>query len=191
MRRREFITLLGGATAAWPLVVSAQQAHRIRRVAVLMVYAEDDSGAKSRVHALESALPALGWMKGQNIQLDYWWSPGDQAALRKDAAELVSEAPDLILASGTSVLSVVRELTKSIPILFIGVSDPEGAGFVKNLAQPGGNLTGFTNFEPAISGKWLEILKEVAPHVTRVTWGASAFSVTAIRSRDFFRCLKH
>jgi putative ABC transport system substrate-binding protein len=167
MRRREFIAGLVGA-AAWPFTARAQQAERQRRVGVLFGLAENDPEAQARVKALESGLLALGWVKGRNIQLEYRWAPGGQTDLRNRAAELVTGAPDLIVANGTSVLLIVREATQLIPVLFTGVSDPEGAGFVTSLARPGGNLTGFTNFEPTISGKWLGLLKEVAPHVTRV-----------------------
>jgi putative ABC transport system substrate-binding protein len=167
MRRREFIGLVGGA-AAWPLAARAQQPNRIRRVAVLGGTAENDPETQARVNALESGLLALGWAKGRSIQLEYRWAPGGQTDLRNGAAELVAGAPDLLVANGTSVLLITREATQSIPILFMGVSDPEGAGFVTSLARPGGNLTGFTNFEPSITGKWLGILKEVAPYVTRV-----------------------
>jgi putative ABC transport system substrate-binding protein len=167
MKRREFITIAGGA-AAWPLAARAQQPNRIRRVAVLVGNAENDPETQARVNALESGLLALGWAKGRNIQLEYRWALGGQADLRNGAAELVAGAPDLLVASGTSVLLIAREATQSIPIVFMLVSDPEGAGFVTSLARPGGNLTGFTNFEPSITGKWLGILKEVAPYVMRV-----------------------
>jgi putative ABC transport system substrate-binding protein len=168
MRRRKFIKLMGGGAAAWPLAARAEQPNRIRRVAVLVGNAENDPETQVRVNALESGLLALGWAKGRNIQLEYRWAPGGQADLRNGAAELVAGAPDLLVASGTSVLLIAREATQSIPIVFMLVSDPEGAGFVTSLARPGGNLTGFTNFEPSITGKWLGILKEVAPYVTRV-----------------------
>jgi putative ABC transport system substrate-binding protein len=168
MKRRKFITLLGSAAAAWPLSARAQQPNRIRRVAVLGGFAENDPEAQARVNALESGLLALGWAKGRNVQLEYRWAPGGRTDLRNRAAELVAGAPDLLVVNGTSVLLVAREATQSIPILFMGVFDPEGAGFVTSLARPGGNLTGFANFEPSITGKWLGILKEVAPYVTQV-----------------------
>lgn len=128
----------------------------------------NDREAQLRVKAFESAWPELGWMEGRNIEVDYRWAPGDFSLMRTEAAKLVATAPEVILANGTSVLTALREVTQSIPIVFLGVSDPEGAGIVANLARPGGHMTGFTNFEPAIGGKWLQILKEVAPLVSRV-----------------------
>ncbi len=128
----------------------------------------NDKEAQLRVRAFESSWPELGWIEGRNIHVDYRWAPGDFALMRTQASELVAMAPDVILANGTSVLTALREATQSIPIVFLGVSDPEGAGIVANLARPGGNMTGFTNFEPAIGGKWLQMLKEIAPHLTRV-----------------------
>jgi len=165
MRRRAFITLFGGAAAAWPFAAHAQS-ERVRRVGVLMGIAADDSEAQLRRKAFESAWSDLGWVAGRNITVDYRWAPGDQNAIRKHAAELVASSPDIILAAGTPVLAAVREATQSIPIVFVGISDPEGTGVVASLARPGGNITGFANFEPAISGKWLQALKEIAPHVT-------------------------
>jgi putative ABC transport system substrate-binding protein len=167
MRRREFITLIGGA-AAWPLASRAQQATRLRRIGVLMGLSPSDREAQLRIKAFESAWPELGWIEGRNIHVDYCSAPGDISLMRTQASELVATAPEVILAFGTSVLAALREATPSIPIVFLGVSDPEGAGVVANLARPGGHMTGFTNFEPAIGGKWLRILKEIAPRVTRV-----------------------
>jgi putative tryptophan/tyrosine transport system substrate-binding protein len=167
MRRRGFITLLGG-TAAWPLMVQAQQKDRLRRIGVLMGLSANDKEAQLRVKAFESSWPELGWIEGRNIHVDYRWAPGDFALMRTEAAKLVATAPEVILANGTSVLTALREATQSIPIVFLGVSDPEGAGIVANLARPGGHMTGFTNFEPAMGGKWLQTLKEIAPHVSRV-----------------------
>jgi putative ABC transport system substrate-binding protein len=164
MRRREFIGLIGAA-AAWPTAVRAQQPNRAPTIGVLMG-AVDDPEAQRRVKAFESAFPELGWVKGRNIQLDYRWPhvSGMQAA----ADELVASAPDVIVANGTSVLAAVRKATNSIPVVFTGISDPEGVGVVSNLARPGGNMTGLANFEPSMGGKWLQILKETAPGLTRV-----------------------
>jgi putative ABC transport system substrate-binding protein len=167
MRRRQFITLLGG-TAAWPLTADAQQGGRLRRIGVLMGLSPNDKEAQLRVKAFESSWPELGWIEGHNIYVDYRWAPGDFTLMRTEAAKLVASAPEVILANGTSVLTALREATQSIPIVFLGVSDPEGAGIVANLARPGGHMTGFTNFEPAMGGKWLQTLKEIAPHLTRV-----------------------
>jgi putative ABC transport system substrate-binding protein len=152
-----------------------------------MAIAENDVDSQARMKALEAGLLALGWSKGRNIQFEYRWAPGGQADLHKRTAEMVAGGPDLIIAGGTSVLLVVREATQSIPILFIGVSDPEGAGFVKGLARPGGNLTGLANFEPSIGGKWLELLKEAAPRVTRV--GILRYKDALIRFRPVFDTL--
>jgi putative tryptophan/tyrosine transport system substrate-binding protein len=162
--RREFITVLGGVAMAWPFAARAQQSGRVRRIGVLM--ANFDS--QPRVKAFESAWPALGWIEGRNVHIDYHFAAGDPDSFRSHAAALVAAAPEVILAAGTSVLAAVRQATQSIPTVFVGISDPEGAGVVASLSRPGGNLTGFANFEPAIGGKWLQTLKEVAPHVTRV-----------------------
>ena len=168
MRRREFITVIGGATVAWSHGARAQQGSRLRRIAVLMGLSPDDKEAQLRVKAFESAWPELGWIEGRNIHVDYRWTSGDIALMRSHASELVANSPEVILAEGTSVLAALREATRSIPIVFLGVSDPEGAGVVTNLARPGGNITGFANFEPAMGGKWLQTLKEIAPHLTRI-----------------------
>src|SRR5437868_4905705 len=167
MRRREFITVIGGATV-WPLCARAQQVSRMRKIAVLMGLSPNDPEAQLRVKAFESAWPELGWIEGRNIHVEYRWSSGDVALMRSHALELAANPPEVILAEGTSVLAALREATRSIPIVFLGVSDPEGAGVVMNLARPGGNITGFANFEPAIGGKWLQTLKEMAPHLTRI-----------------------
>jgi putative ABC transport system substrate-binding protein len=167
MRRREFITVIGGATA-WSLCARAQQGSQTRRIAVLMGLSPNDQEAQLRIKAFESAWSELGWIEGRNIHVDYRWASGDVALMRKHALELVANPPEVILAEGTSVLAALREATRSIPIVFLGVSDPEGAGIVTNLARPGGNITGFANFEPPMGGKWLQTLKEIAPHLTRI-----------------------
>jgi putative tryptophan/tyrosine transport system substrate-binding protein len=167
MRRREFITVLGGA-AAWPLAAGAQHGTRLRRIGVLMGLSPSDWEAQLRIKAFESSWPELGWIEGRNIHVEYRWAPGEIALMRTQASELVAAAPEVILAFGAPVLAALREATQSIPIVFLGVSDPEGAGVIANLARPGGHMTGFANFEPAIGGKWLQILKEIAPHVNRV-----------------------
>ena len=167
MRRREFITLLGGAAAAWPLAARAQQSNRLRVVGVLLAMAPDDPEAQLRVKAFEAGLRELGWTEGRNLRLEYRWAAGDAALLRKQATELVGLAPDLILATSTPVLAALRQ-ENPLPIVFVQVTDPIGGGFVPNLARPGGSLTGFTSFEFTIGSKWLEALKHVAPAVTRV-----------------------
>jgi putative ABC transport system substrate-binding protein len=168
MRRREFLGVLGGAVAAWPLTARAQQANRVRRVGILMGLAATDSEAVQRAQAFEASGNELGWNAGRNIRIDYRWAPGDLNVLRSHASELVASAPDVIVVAGTPVLAAVQQETSSIPIVFAGVSDPEGSGVIANIARPGGNITGFANFEPAIGGKWLEMLKDVAPAVSRV-----------------------
>jgi putative tryptophan/tyrosine transport system substrate-binding protein len=167
MRRREFITLLGGAAAAWPLAARAQQADHVRRIGVLMAYAEDNPDGKPRLAAFAQRLQELGWTDGRNIHIEYRWSAGDAERTRRFAAELVALAPDIILAGNTSTVGPLQQATRTVPIVFAGVVDPVGAGFVDSLARPGGNITGFTQFEYGMSGKWLELLKEVAPHVKR------------------------
>jgi putative tryptophan/tyrosine transport system substrate-binding protein len=167
MRRREFISLIGGAAAAWPLAARAQQSDRIRRIGVLMAYAEDNPDGKPRLAAFAKALQELGWTDGRNIRIEYRWSAGDAERTRRYATELVALSPDIILAGNTSTVGPLQQATHTVPIVFAGVVDPVGAGFVNSLAHPGGNITGFTQFEYGMSGKWLELLKEVAPNVTR------------------------
>ena len=168
MRRREFITLLGGATA-WPLVARAQQGEQVRRVGVLMNVAADDPEAPARVGAFSQGLAELGWTIGRNVRIDYRWYAGNADAARKYATELVALAPDVILASGTLGVTAMEQVTRPVPIaiVFTLVADPVGAGFVNSLAQPGGNATGFMLFEYSLSGKWLELLKQIAPRMTR------------------------
>jgi len=166
MERREFITLLGGAAATWSLAARAQQLERIRRVGVLMGIA-NDSDASARAVALQEAMRVLGWTIGRNIQIDYSFASGDAERMRTYAKELVSSAPDVIIAVTNPALQAVLDATRSQPIVFLQVSDPVGGGFVESLDHPGGNITGFTNFEPEVGSKWLQILKEIAPGVER------------------------
>jgi putative tryptophan/tyrosine transport system substrate-binding protein len=165
VRRREFILALGGA-AAGPLAARAQQ-ERMRRIGVLMNIAADDPDAQIRLAALLQGLQQVGWTVGQNIQIDYRWGGGSAELMRKYAVELVALAPDVILAHSSTALAPLLEATRTVPIVFAVVADPVGAGYVDSLARPGGNATGFTNFEYTIAGKWLELLKDVAPGVTR------------------------
>jgi putative ABC transport system substrate-binding protein len=164
MKRRDFLRVLGGTATAWPLDARAQQSGRLRRIGVIM----GDFDSAARIKAFKSAWPALGWVEGRNIQIDFHFTAADPASFRTHAAAVVAAGPEVILAAGTSVLAAVRQATQSIPIVFVGISDPEGAGVVTSLSRPGGNLTGFANFEPAIGGKWLQTLKEIAPNVTRI-----------------------
>jgi putative ABC transport system substrate-binding protein len=166
MKRRAFITLLGGA-AAWPVVARAQQPERMRRVAVLMNPAPDDPQSRGRVTAFMHELQALGWTDGDNVQIAFRWAGGDTARVHRYAAELVAAAPDVILTTGGFGVGPLRAETRTIPIVFVSVADPVGSGFVRSLARPGGNATGFANFEYGISAKWLELLKEIAPRITR------------------------
>jgi putative tryptophan/tyrosine transport system substrate-binding protein len=165
MRRRDFISLFGGA-AAWPLAARAQS-ERLRRVAVLMVQAANDAEGQSRLAAFLQALRQLGWTEGQNFRIDTRWATANEHA-RRQSEELAALAPDVILATATLAVAPLQQITRTIPIVFVNVVDPVGAGFVTSLARPGGNTTGFTAFEYGISGKWLELLKEIAPGVTRV-----------------------
>jgi ABC-type uncharacterized transport system substrate-binding protein len=170
MRRRQFITtLLGGAAVAWPLAVRAQQPVRTHRIGVLVAgAAADDPDGRARSAAFLQGLQQLGWTDGRNIRIEYRWGAGDADNMRKYATELVALAPDVILASGTATVAPLLQETRTVPIVFAQVTDPVGAGFVDSLARPGGNATGFILFEYGISGKWLELLKEIAPGVTRV-----------------------
>ena len=167
MKRREFIAGLVGV-AAWPREVHGQRSERPRLIGALMGVPEDDPEGLSHVTALRQGLRAWGWEEGNNLQIDYRWSPGDPATIRAQAAELVALRPDLIVALGSAGVQAVQPETRTIPIVFVNAPDPVNLGFVVSLAHPGGNITGFTGFEPSMAGKWLEILKEVAPGVTRV-----------------------
>jgi putative ABC transport system substrate-binding protein len=169
MRRREFITMLGSA-AAWPLAARAQQGERVRRIAVMMTTAENDPEGAARAAALRQGLEELGWVEGRNLRVDWHWSAGDVARIRATAAELAKIAPDLIVANGTVNLSAAKDATASIPIVFVVVNDPVGQGFVASLAHPGGNITGFTFVEYSMFGKSLQLLKQLAPGVTRVAF---------------------
>jgi putative ABC transport system substrate-binding protein len=166
MKRREFITLLGGA-AAWPLAAGAQQGERVRRIGVLMNQAADDPEGQARLIAFVQALQQFGWTDGRNVRIDTRWAAGDADRIRQYAAEFAAPAPDVILATGSFGVGPLLQATRAVPIVFVIVPDPVGAGFVDNLARPGGNATGFLQFEYALSGKWLELLKQVAPSVTR------------------------
>jgi putative tryptophan/tyrosine transport system substrate-binding protein len=168
MQRREFITLLGGAAAAWPVAARAQQGERMRRIGVLMNLVADDPESTLRVVAFVQGLQELGWTEGRNVRIDARWGAGDADRIRKYAAELVALAPDVILASGATTLGPLQQVTRTLPIVFAQVADPVGGGNVASLARPGGNATGFTNFEYGMSAKWLELLKQIAPRVTRV-----------------------
>ena len=166
MRRREFITLLVGV-ASWPLAVRAQQPAQMRRIGVLLNFAEDDREAQAQHSAFLQALQQLGWTDGRSIRIDTRWTAGDPARARKYAGELVALEPDVVLAEGTTVLGLLLQATRRVPIVFVQVTDPVGGGFVASLAQPAGNATGFTQFEYSMAGKWLELLKEISPRVTR------------------------
>ena len=167
MKRREFITVLGGA-AAWPVAGHAQQPERMRRVGVLNPSPENDTGAQARVAAFVQALGRFGWVEGKNIRIDYRFAAGDPTLFKTYAAELVGLSPDVILANSSSAVAALRQQTRTIPVVFTPVADPVGQGFVESLARPGGNLTGFTTNDAELMGKWLQLLKEVAPSVTRV-----------------------
>jgi putative tryptophan/tyrosine transport system substrate-binding protein len=167
MRRRAFITLLGGAAAAWPLAARAQ-GERVRRIGVLVAYAESDPEAQARIAAFRQGLRGLGWTEGHNLRMELGWGTGDPDRARTFATELLSLAPDVILAHGTPALTALHQATRTIPVVFVSVIDPVGAGYVQSLALPGGNITGFSTFEPEIGGKWLELLKEIAPGLNRV-----------------------
>jgi putative tryptophan/tyrosine transport system substrate-binding protein len=166
MRRRDFITLLGGAAATWPLAARAQE--RMRRVGVLMNQTADDPESQARSAAFLQGLQELGWIVGRNVQIDFRWNGADSDRIRRYAAELVALAPDVILANGSTIMGPLQQATRTIPIVFVQVPDPVGGGFVASLARPGGNATGFTQFEYGMSGKWLELLKQIAPRLTRV-----------------------
>jgi putative tryptophan/tyrosine transport system substrate-binding protein len=166
MKRRQFITLLGVAAVAWPFAARAQP-DRMRRIGVLMAFASDDPEGQARLAAVAQGLQQSGWTVGQNVRVDYRWSGGNADNMRKYAAELVALAPDVILAHSSQAVAPLLQATRTVPIVFVAVSDPVGAGYVDSLARPGGNATGFLLWEYSIAGKWLELLKEIAPRVTR------------------------
>jgi putative tryptophan/tyrosine transport system substrate-binding protein len=166
MQRRKFITLIGGAATAWPMAARAQQPDRVRRIGVLNYLAADDAEGQARLAAFAEALKQLGWSDGANLRIDIRWATADD--IRRHAAELVALAPDvLVAATGTATVAPLLQVTRTVPIVFVTVIDPVGAGFVASLARPGGNATGFTIYEYGMTGKWLELLKEIAPRVTR------------------------
>jgi putative ABC transport system substrate-binding protein len=183
MNRRDFITLVSGA-AAWPLAARAQQGERVRRIGVLMNLAVNDPEGHARVAAFLQGLQQLGWVDGRNLRVDTRWGAGDADSFRRYAAELVALAPEVILAVGFPSAAALQQVTGSVPVVFVLVIDPVGAGFIESLARPGGNFTGFALHEFSTSGKWLELLKEIAPHVTRaavlrdaaLTLGTAQFS---------------
>jgi len=167
MKRREFITLLGGAAAAWPLTTRAQPDERMRRIGVLMNLAADDPEGQARIAAFHQGLQAWGRTVGRNVRIDVRWETGDADRIRRYAAELVALAPDVILASASAAMTAVQQTSRTVPIVFVNIIDPVGAGYVASLARPGGNATGFTPFEYGLSGKWPELLKQIAPGLTR------------------------
>jgi putative tryptophan/tyrosine transport system substrate-binding protein len=180
MKRRDFITFLGGAAAAWPLAAWAQQRERVRRVGALMNTAADDPESPMRVTVLAQGLQELGWTVGRNLQIDYRWATGDAERYRKYAAELVALAPDVILGVGGTIVGALQQASRTVPIVFVQVTDPVAAGLVASLARPGGNATGFMSNEYGLSAKWLELLKQIAPRVTRVAVMRDPAIATAI-----------
>src|SRR3974390_421820 len=165
MRRRDFITLVGGSAVAWPLALRAQQSGQMRRIGVLVPFAKDNPDGQARITAFLQGLQTLGWTEGRNLQIEYRWGSGD---LQKAAAELVALSPDVIFASNTPAVAALQQATRSVPVVFASVADPLSAGFVASLAKPGGNITGFTLYDYSMGAKWVELLKEIAPPVTRV-----------------------
>ena len=167
MRRRDFIKAIAGSATAWPLLARAQQSEQMRRVGVLMNFAADDAAAQARLTVFLQALQQLGWMDGRNVRIDIRWSASEPERIRKYAAELVAFKPDAILASTTPSVAALQQATRTLPIVFVQVADPVGSGFIASLAKPGSNATGFTLYEYGMGAKWLELLEDIAPRVTR------------------------
>ena len=170
MRRREFLKLVGGSAVAWPLVARAQQPERMRRIGVLMGYAENDRQGQDNVAAFRMGLQKLGWTEGRNVAIEYRWAAAEADLVQQFAKELVALQPDLILTQNTPITAAVLQQTRTIPIIFANVSDPVGSGFVAGLPRPGGNVTGLIDIDASMAGKWLGLLKEVAPRVARVAF---------------------
>jgi putative ABC transport system substrate-binding protein len=168
LQRREFITVLGGAAAAWPLGARAQQAERLRLIGVVMAYEESDPNGQVQVAAFRQQLQKLGWTEGRNIWIDFRYAADDPMRIRALALELLGLGPDLMVSNSNFVTTILQSDVRNIPLVFVSVSDPVGSGFVKDLARPGGNVTGFANFQPSMGGKWLETLREIAPRLERV-----------------------
>jgi putative ABC transport system substrate-binding protein len=170
VRRRDLIKAIAGSAATWPIITRAQQPDRVRKIGILMTTREDDVEAQAQVALLRQGCNQLGWTEDRNVHFDFWWTHGDPIRAKASAAELVSQKPDLVIANSTLSLIAVLKETSTIPIVFLVVADPVGQGFVSSLAHPGGNVTGFTAFEFAISGKWLELVKDIAPDLGRVAF---------------------
>ena len=168
MRRREFIAALGGGAAAWPIVARAQQRERVRRIGVVMAYAQTDPNGQMQVAAFRQQLQKLGWLEGNNLQIDFRYAADDPARIRALAIELLGMSPDLMVSNSNFVTAILQSEVRTVPLVFVSVSDPEGSGFVTNLARPTGNVTGFANFQLSMGGKWLEMLREIAPQIDRV-----------------------
>jgi putative ABC transport system substrate-binding protein len=168
MRRRDFIMLAGGAALAWPLAAHAQQAERVRRIGVVMAYAESDPNGQMQVAAFRQELQKLGWLEGNNLQIDFRYAADNPVRIRALAIELLGMSPNLMVSNSNFVTAILQSEVRTIPLVFVSVSDPEGSGFVTNLARPTGNVTGFANFQPSMGGKWLEMLREIAPQIDRV-----------------------
>jgi putative ABC transport system substrate-binding protein len=168
MRRREFITLLGGAAAAWPMAAQAQQSDRVRRIGVVIPYPESDTQIQAQVGAFREEIERLGWSNGRNVRIDYRWTGGEVGQIQTFSKELIALQPDVILSRSTAATAAILHETRTIPIVFVVVSDPVGDGFVSSMARPGGNATGFTNVEASLGGKWIELLKEIVPGISRV-----------------------
>ena len=168
MKRREFITLLGGVAAAWPIAARAQQGQRVRRIGVLLAATADDPQYQSRLKAFGQRLTQLGWTEGRNLRIDTRWSGGHAETTRQHAEELVALAPDVILCSGNAAVTPLLQVTRTVPVVFAVVADPVGSGYAETLSRPGGNATGFMQFEYGLSAKWLELLNQIAPQAKRV-----------------------
>jgi putative ABC transport system substrate-binding protein len=168
MKRREFISLIGGAAAAWPLAARAQDPGRVRRIGVLFAFFDYDPESQARIAAFQQELENLGWREGQNIQIEYRWASGDAERFRAFAAELVAARPDVLVAHASPSAEALARATRTIPIIFVAVSDPVASGLAASLSEPGGNATGFTNFETSMGAKWVEFLKELSPRLARV-----------------------